>query len=94
MGFRAGADGKADAAVCKPGKEITEQNKTLSQQVENKNLEIESASQDLNDILLEIAQKQQQKNFPAAEYPAYAEEIRRLNQEKEQICMTVQTVRL
>ena len=49
--------------------EITGQNNVLSQQVENKNLEIESASQDLNDVLLEIAQKQQQKKFPAAEYP-------------------------
>ena len=50
--------------------EITGQNNVLSQQVENKNLEISrSVSQDLNDVLLEIAQKQQQKKFPAAEYP-------------------------
>ena len=37
--------------------EITGQNNVLSQQVENKNLEIESVSQDLNDVLLEIAQE-------------------------------------
>ena len=65
--------------------EITEQNKTLAQQVENKNLEIESVSQDLNEILLEIAQKQQQKSFQQQNIQRIAEEIRRLEQEKAQI---------
>ena len=65
--------------------EITGQNNVLSQQVENKNLEIESASQDLNDVLLEIAQKQQQKNFLQQNIRRTAEEIHRLNQEKKQI---------
>lgn len=65
--------------------EITGQNNVLSQQVENKNLEIESASQDLNDVLLEIAQKQQQKNFLQQNIRRTEEEIHRLNQEKKQI---------
>ncbi|MFR5701014.1 MAG: hypothetical protein ACLUD0_03515 [Eubacterium ramulus] len=66
----------------------------LSQQVENKNLEIESVSQDLNDVLLEIAQKQQQKNFLQQNIRRTEEEIHRLNQEKKQILRTVQIVRL
>ncbi len=65
--------------------QITEKNKTLAQQVENKNLEIESASQDLNEIHLDVAQKQQQKSFLQQNIQRIAEEIRRLNQEKEQI---------
>ena len=65
--------------------EITGQNNVLSQQVENKNLEIESVSQDLNDVLLEIAQKQQQKNFLQQNIRRTEEEIHRLNQEKKQI---------
>ena len=64
--------------------EITGQNNVLSQQVENKNLEIESVSQDLNDVLLEIAQKQQQ-NFLQQNIRRTEEEIHRLNQEKKQI---------
>ena len=64
--------------------EITGQNNVLSQQVENKNLEIESVSQDLNDVLLEIAQKQQQKNFLQQNIRRTEEEIHRLNQEKKQ----------
>ena len=59
--------------------EITGQNNVLSQQVENKNLEIESVSQDLNDVLLEIAQKQQQKNFLQQNIRRTEEEIHRLN---------------
>ena len=66
-------------------KDITEQNKFLTQQVENKNLEIESASQDLNELLLEIAQKQQQKSFQEQNVERITEEIYRLTQEKEQI---------
>ena len=65
--------------------ERTGQNNVLSQQVENKNLEIESVSQDLNDVLLEIAQKQQQKNFLQQNIRRTEEEIHRLNQEKKQI---------
>ena len=65
--------------------EITGQNNVLSQQVENKNLEIESASQDLNDVLLEIAQKQQQKNFLQQNIRRTEKKIHRLNQEKKQI---------
>ena len=65
--------------------EITGQNNVLSQQVENKNLEIESVFQDLNDVLLEIAQKQQQKNFLQQNIRRTEEEIHRLNQEKKQI---------
>ena len=65
--------------------QITEKNKTLAQQVENKNLEIESASQDLNEIHLDVAQKHQQKSFLQQNIQRIAEEIRRLNQEKEQI---------
>ena len=65
--------------------EITGQNNVLSQQVENKNLEIESVSQDLNDVLLEIAQKQQQNNFLQQNIRRTEEEIHRLNQEKKQI---------
>ena len=65
--------------------EITGQNNVLSQQVENKNLEIESASQDLNDVLLEIAQKQQQKNSCSRISGERKKKIHRLNQEKKQI---------
>ena len=65
--------------------EICHAAKTLAQQVENKNLEIESVSQDLNEILLEIAQKQQQKSFQQQNIQRIAEEIRRLEQEKAQI---------